>query len=87
MGLECEPGFKIGLMGSMYFLGMTLTGIFVTRLGDIYGRLTPVRVSSLLSIPICYVILQSESLNLSIFMYLLLGFCYPGKCQVDFVLA
>jgi MFS family permease len=72
-------------MGSMYFFGMTVSGIFITRLADIYGRLPPVRWASLASIPLSLIILLSKSLPLSIVMFFFQGACSPGKCQVTFV--
>jgi MFS family permease len=37
MELYCESKFKIGLLGSMYFLGFVLSGI-ILLLVDVYGR-------------------------------------------------
>ena len=36
--LECVEPYKIGLLGSMYFVGTTVFGILVTRIGDLSGR-------------------------------------------------
>lgn len=50
--LECVEPYRIGMLGSLFYLGSTIMGIFVTRLGDIYGRKLPTMISSILAIPI-----------------------------------
>ena len=50
--LECFDPYLIGLLGTMYFVGMTSTGIFISRLGDIYGRKWITMIGSLLSITV-----------------------------------
>jgi len=34
----CESKFKIGLIGSMYFIGVVVTLIFIPALSDMFGR-------------------------------------------------
>jgi hypothetical protein len=69
LGLECAKGYEIGLMGSMFFAGMTVTGLFVTRLGDIYGRKWPTWISSVLSVPLHAGIMLSTNLYLTIILF------------------
>ena len=38
LDLFCQPGWKIGLIGSMVFVGWVSTLLWVPRLSDIYGR-------------------------------------------------
>ena len=54
-------------------------GIFVTRLGDIYGRKLPTLISSLLAVPILACILYSESLALTTVLFFIMGMAGPGK--------
>ena len=37
----CEPKWKVGLIGSMYFAGVVVSMTFVGYLADLYGRKTP----------------------------------------------
>ena len=71
----------------MFFAGTSVTGIFITRLGDIYGRMWITRVSSLLSILVQAAIITSTNFNLIIFLFFMLGVTSPGKNQVGFVYA
>ena len=85
--LACVEPYIIGLLGTMFFAGTTVTGIFITRLGDIYGRMWITLVSSLLSIFVQAAIITSKNFNLIIFLYFMLGVTSPGKNQVGFVYA
>ena len=85
--LACVEPYIIGLLGTMFFAGTTVTGIFITRLGDIYGRMWITLVSSLLSILVQAAIITSKNFNLIIFLYFMLGVTSPGKNQVGFVYA
>ena len=87
LNLPCEDPFKVALLGSMYFAGTTALGLFVTRLGDVYGRKWPSRISALLGIPVQIALLSSTNLNLMIILFFLLGAVGPGRCQVGFVYA
>jgi hypothetical protein len=42
--LECEQPYKIGLIGSSYFIGFSCTVFWVPSLSDVYGRSTIYRV-------------------------------------------
>jgi MFS family permease len=72
-------------MGSMYFAGAIASGLFVTRIGDLYGRKLPTIWSAIVSIPIHLGLMLSRSLNFSIFLFFLFGATRPGKMQVSFV--
>jgi MFS family permease len=85
--LACIEPYIIGLLGTMFFAGTTATGIFITRLGDIYGRMWITRVSSLLSILVQAAIITSTNFNLNIILFFMLGVTSPGKNQVGFVYA
>ena len=38
LDLACEPSYKIGLLGSIFFVGFVMTLILLPRLADLYGR-------------------------------------------------
>lgn len=75
------------MLGSMYFAGTTVFCLVVSRLGDIYGRKWPVRISSILALPTHLALLCSNNLSLTTFLFFVLGSLGPGKCQVSFVYA
>lgn len=85
LGLDCVEPYRIGLMGSMFFLGIAVFTLFVARSADIYGRKYPVRISSLLSLPTQFGLLFSNNLTLSTVIFFFQGACSPGKVQVSFV--
>jgi len=38
LDLMCSPEWKVGLLGSIYFIGFAATLLWVPRLADMYGR-------------------------------------------------
>ena len=83
----CANPFHKALMGSMYFAGAIASGIFVTRMGDLYGRKLPTLISCLVAIPIHLGLILSTNLNFSIVLFFLFGMTRPGKMQVSFIYA
>lgn len=73
------------MLGSGFFVGMTILVVFVTRLGDVIGRKWPTNISSMVSIPITIGLILSRDLNLSIGLLILFGATCPGREQVAFV--
>ena len=69
----------------MYFAGMTTMVLFVTRLGDIFGRKWPTWISAAISLPLHTALLWSKSLTLTTIMLFFLGSTSPGREQVSFV--
>ena len=37
----CEPSHKVGLLGSMYFVGILIGLLFVPKIADVVGRRLP----------------------------------------------
>jgi len=50
--IACVDPYKVALMCTMYFAGTTVFNLIVTRLGDVYGRKNPFRISCLISLPV-----------------------------------
>ena len=44
LGLACAEPYQIGMLGSSFFIGMTLFVVLITRLGDLLGRKRPATV-------------------------------------------
>ena len=75
----------IGLLGSMNFVGWMFTGLFVPRLGDLYGRKWPV-VCSLLVAVLAYIsVILSNNLKLAIALMFLFGSCCAGRYSISYV--
>ena len=85
LDLVCEPGWKIGLIGSMYLMGWSLGCLFIPRLGDTKGRRWPFLITSVASVLIYLVLLLSRSINLTMAMYFILGLTTPGKVNLGYV--
>jgi len=78
--LACVDPYLVATMGSMYFAGTTVFNLIVTRLGDVYGRKLPVRVSSLISFPVQAGIIWSSNIFLTSALFFVFGALGPGKC-------
>jgi len=85
LNLTCEPGWKIGLMGSMFLLGWSLGCLFIPRLGDTMGRRRPYLFFSVASV-FCYLtLILSQNIHLTLVMYFLLGLGNAGKPNLGYV--
>ncbi|CDW81726.1 solute carrier family member 5 [Stylonychia lemnae] len=83
--LECADSVQIGLLGSMYFAGWCIACIVVPRLGDIYGRRLPCRISAIIACAVYLTIVLSKNLNLTIAMFFFLGSTQPGKSNIAYI--
>jgi MFS family permease len=85
LNLACEPGWKIGFIGSMYLMGWSAGCLFIPRLGDVYGRRKPFLICSALSVLVYLGLLLSKNIDLTMALYLLLGLSTPGKVNIGYV--
>ena len=76
---------KIGLIGSMYFAGWTVSCLVVPRLGDVLGRKPPVVGSALFSCGVYLALVLSRSLALTTALFFLLGLTCPAKGSTAYV--
>ena len=44
LNLQCAEPYQIGMLGSAFFVGMTIFVVIITRLGDVLGRKKPALV-------------------------------------------
>lgn len=42
--MRCSQSWEIGFLGSAYFIGAVLGNLFLSRLGDLYGRIRMIRI-------------------------------------------
>lgn len=54
--MRCIGGVEIGLIGTLFFVGVILGNLFLASLGDIYGRMPMVRIS-LVNASLCYLVM------------------------------
>ena len=80
LNLLCEPKIKIGLLGTLYFTGATISNLLVPLFSDLFlGRKWVVNISFALTI-LAYISLTiSTNLGLSYMLLFGLGFCTPGN--------
>jgi MFS family permease len=71
LNLACDPQYKIGYIGSCWFLGFLFTLSFVPRLADIYGRKMIYQISCFL-LPLLYILIYFTH-SLSVFA--IITFC------------
>ncbi|CAI2368137.1 unnamed protein product [Moneuplotes crassus] len=84
MNLYCAEKWKIGLFGSMYYLGSLLGTIVFINLSDIYGRKICTRVSYILCTISFSVIIFSSNLYARYWCIFLYGFIGAVRCSVSF---
>lgn len=84
MNIGVDP-YKIGLLGSMYFAGWTVSCAIAPRLADIYGRRIVLLISSGLAVPFYVGLILSLNLNLSIVLFFFFGLTQAGKSSNSYV--
>ena len=75
--LYCYSGFQIGLLGSMFFLGLALSGILL-KMSDYIGRLNVVKIGQVIQILCCYSFYFSNNIYSYYITMLFLGITW-GK--------
>ena len=81
--LLCEPKWRIGLIGSLYYAGVMTTIILVAWLSDKYGRKTIVIVNYFLfMITVVGTMLAHDLITLYIFMFIS-GATFGGRVVVS----
>jgi MFS family permease len=83
--LTCESGAKIGLIGSMIFIGQSAASLVVPRISDLYGRRTIIISSMALNFVVNVVLGLSQSITLTIFMMPLIGLINVGRWTVAYI--
>jgi hypothetical protein len=68
--LRCVENWKIGMFGSIFFVGHVLGSIFLAGFGDTIGRIQLMRVSQGISL-ISYIIITYFTRNLMVIYALL----------------
>ena len=85
LNLTCKPGWKIGMMGSMYFVGWVSTLVFVPRLSDRYSRKKVFAVGMVADWVLFIAMFLNSSLDLMIVICFLFGMATTCRLNVGFV--
>jgi MFS family permease len=72
------------MFGSLFFVGVVISSLFMPRLSDLYGRKNIALSGTIMHVCCSLVILVSTSLKLSLFMTFLLGFAMGGRVLVGY---
>ena len=85
LDLTCTSKAKIGLIGSMQFVGWAIASIFIPRLADIYGRKWVYIGSMTLQLLSMVATFFSTSIVTTIVIMFFLGFSSVGRCAITFL--
>lgn len=85
LNLICEPGWKIGLMGSMVFVGWVITLPIIPRISDIYSRKKIFVLGMWLDWCLFICMFLCKSLDLMIVICFMFGLVTSLRCNVGFV--
>lgn len=80
--LLCESKFKIGLIGSMFFIGIIATLLIIPPLADRYGRKLIFTISNIVSAIGQFGLMVSNNIYEAYFFAFLIGATFAGKVVV-----
>ena len=87
MNLICEPAYRIGLIGSLQFVGLALGAVIFTPFADTYGR-KPVLIFSVALTPIVMfsLLIFATNINHIYFWITLLSLSFSSRCSTSFMM-
>ena len=83
--MECAPKAQFGLLGGTFFIGYSISSLFVPRLADLYGRRPVTLINLLAQVLLQCALVFSTSFTLSAILLLAMGLCASGRMQVSYV--
>jgi len=87
LNLICEPAFRIGLIGSLQFIGLAVGALLFTPFSDVYGRKPVLAFSAVLTpLVILCLLLFTSSLDHIYFWIGLLSLSYSCRGSSAFIL-
>lgn len=75
----CTPHYKIGLLGSFFFIGVIAMMLVVPAIADSYGRRLPFIVTMAASVAAQSWLMMTSSLDVALGLMIVLGMTFPGK--------
>ena len=85
LSLQCATGSQIGLIGTIYFIGLTLGSLFLPPLADRYGRKKFILLSNLLHLVAVSGLLLAQSLAALYIFFFILGLKSPAAQHLSYV--
>ena len=85
LDLVCSPEWKVGMIGSIYFVGLVFTLIWVPRLSDMYGRKFIFMVGMIADFAMFTCIFFISSLDGMIVVLFVVGMATALRTDVGFV--
>jgi len=83
--MECASKSTIGLIGSAMFAGWALSGLFLPRLADLYGRKLVFQVSMTLQLVTFIGLMLSRNMTLTTVIMFVFGISSVGRCSISFL--
>ena len=81
--LLCEPKWRIGLIGSFFWIGVLVTMIPVTWIADKYGRKLVVMISYVIFMIAVIGIMLASDINMLYFLLFVCGATLAGRVVVS----
>ena len=81
----CVSKVKMGLVGSVWFMGWVITLPFIPRLADIYGRRKLVCIALACHFPLIYGVLACQSFNAILAIGLCFGLLNSVRFNIGFI--
>jgi len=79
----CEPGYKIGLLGSAAFIGVVTTVLIIPPMSDrCFGRRPIVNWTNVVNFVALLGLLLCTDIYLAYFFFFLFGACFAGRAIV-----
>ena len=75
----CTPHYKIGLLGSFFFIGVISMMLVVPAIADSYGRRLPFIITMAASVSAQAWLMVTSSLDVALGLMMVLGMTFPGK--------
>jgi MFS family permease len=76
---------NVGLLGSLYFIGIAVSTFVIPRLSDIYGRKLSYHISMSGHLVAYGAILLSRNMTFSIVMMFFFGFFSLGRASIGYI--
>ena len=81
----CEPSWKVGLLGTMFFTGWCATLLWVPRLADVYGRKKLFLIGMALNLVLLVAMLITSDLQVMTVIAFLFGCACPMRRDIGYV--
>ena len=85
LDMMCEPKLKIGLLGTMYFIGWTMTATWLPRFADLYGRKNLFKISQVCDTILFVALFMIDNINAMLAFMFILGLLTSIRINVGYI--